>query len=75
MREFDTDIKIERYYNHDGEQLTFYQKVHIKTHRLRKEEFRGVSQIMDWGARFKSGSFLYGKYKRGIKESNVFSLC
>ena len=26
-------------YHHDGEQLTFYQKVlHIKTHRLRKEE-------------------------------------
>ena len=31
--------RIEKYYHHDGEQLTFYQKVlHIKTHRLRKEE-------------------------------------
>ena len=25
--------------------------------------------------RFKSGPFLYQKYKRGIKESNVSSLC
>ena len=31
--------RIEKYYHHVGEQLTFYQKVlHIKTHRLRKEE-------------------------------------
>ena len=29
---------IERYYHHPGEQSTFYQKVHIKRHRLRKEE-------------------------------------
>ena len=30
--------RIEKYYHHDGEQLTFYQKVlHIKTHRLREE--------------------------------------
>ena len=28
----------ERYYHHAGEQSTFYQKVHIKRHRLRKEE-------------------------------------
>ena len=31
--------RIEKYYHDDGEKLTFYQKVlHIKTHRLRKEE-------------------------------------
>ena len=29
--EFDTDVKIENYYQHDGEQLGFYKKVHIKT--------------------------------------------
>ena len=29
---------IERYYHHAGEQLTFYQKVHVKTHSLRKGE-------------------------------------
>ena len=27
------------------------------------------------GGRFKSGSFLYRKYERGIKESNVSSSC
>ena len=30
--------RLEKYYYHDGEQLTFCQKVHIKTQRLRKEE-------------------------------------
>ena len=29
--EFNTDVKIENYYQHDGEQLGFYKKVHIKT--------------------------------------------
>ena len=30
---------MEKYYHPDGEQLTFYRKVlHIKTHRLGKEE-------------------------------------
>ena len=29
---------IERYYHHAGEQLTFYQKVPVKTHSLRKGE-------------------------------------
>ena len=29
---------IGKYFHHDGQQLTFYQKeLHIKTHRLRKE--------------------------------------
>ena len=30
--------RIEKFYHHDGEQLAFYQKVHTKTHKLRKEE-------------------------------------
>ena len=31
--------RIGKYYHHDGEQLTFYQKIlHIITHRLRKED-------------------------------------
>ena len=30
--------RIEKYYHHDGEQLTFYQKVHIKT-QAEKERF------------------------------------
>ena len=29
--EFDTDVKIEKYNDHDGEQLLFYEKAHIKT--------------------------------------------
>ena len=32
-------------------------------------------QIMEWGAMFKLGPFLYRKYKRGIKESNVSTSC
>ena len=31
MCEFDTDVKIENHYHHDGEQLLFHKKVHIKT--------------------------------------------
>ena len=31
--------RIKKYYHHDGEQSTLYQKVlHIKTHRLKKED-------------------------------------
>ena len=29
--EFDTDLKIENYYHHDGEQLHFYKNERIKT--------------------------------------------
>ena len=29
--EFDKDVEIENYYQHDGEQLGFHKKVHIKT--------------------------------------------
>ena len=29
--EFDTDAKIEKYNDYDGEQLLFYEKAHIKT--------------------------------------------
>ena len=34
--EFDTDVKIENYYQHDGEQLGFYKKKHIKTPSKKK---------------------------------------
>ena len=36
--EFDTDVKIEKYYHHDGKQLGFYKTVHIKRHRLSKRK-------------------------------------
>ena len=33
-------------------------------------------KIVDWwGARIKLGPFLHRKYKHGIKESNVSSMC
>ena len=35
--EFDTDVKIENYNHHDGEQLLFYKKTHIKTQRKKKD--------------------------------------
>ena len=34
--EFDTDVKIE-YIHHDGEQLSFYIKVHLKTQSNKKD--------------------------------------
>ena len=39
--------------------------------------FQQRHNYKEWagGARFKSGSFLYCKYKGGIKESNVSSSC
>ena len=33
--EFDTDVKVENYYHHDGEQLGFYKKVHIKAQSIK----------------------------------------
>ena len=39
MCEFDTDVKIENYYHHDGEQLLFHKKVHIKTQSNKKDVF------------------------------------
>ena len=38
-------------------------------------EDRGVATNWTGRARFKSGPFLYRKYKRGMKESNVYLLC
>ena len=35
--EFDTDVKIENYYHHDGEQWGFDKKVHIKTQNKKKD--------------------------------------
>ena len=35
--EFDTDVKIENYDHHDGEQLIFYKKLHIKTQSKEKD--------------------------------------
>ena len=35
--EFDTDVKIENYNHHDGEQLLSYKKVHIKTQSKNKD--------------------------------------
>ena len=35
--EFDTDVKIENYNHHHGEQLLFYKKVHIKTQSKKKD--------------------------------------
>ena len=35
--------------------------------------FRGVASNNGLGGRFKSGPFLYRKYERGIKKSNVSS--
>ena len=35
--EFDTGGKIENYNHHDGEQLLFYKKVHIKTQSKKKD--------------------------------------
>ena len=35
--EFDTDVIIENYYHHDGEQLGFYKKIHIKTLSKKKD--------------------------------------
>ena len=35
--EFDTDVKIKKYYHQDGEHLVFYKKVHIKTESKRKD--------------------------------------
>ena len=35
--EFDTDVKTENYNHHDGEQLLFYKKAHIKTQRKKKD--------------------------------------
>ena len=35
--EFDIDVKIENYNHHDGEQLLFYKKVHIKTQSKKKD--------------------------------------
>ena len=35
--EFDTDVKIENYYHHDGEQLGFHKKVLIKTQGKKKD--------------------------------------
>ena len=34
---FDTDVKIENYNHHDGEQLLFYEKVNIKTQSKKKD--------------------------------------
>ena len=49
--EFDTDVKIENCYHHDGEQLGFYEKLHIKTQCIlvifdiaRNEEFQFIWQ-------------------------------
>ena len=38
--------KIEKYYHHDGEQLGFYKKVQIKTHRLSKKKHFLVTFIL-----------------------------
>ena len=38
--------KIEKYYHHDGEQLGFYKKVQIKTHRLSKKKYSLVIFIL-----------------------------
>ena len=35
--EFDADVKIEKYDHHDGDQLLFYKKVHIKTQSQTKD--------------------------------------
>ena len=37
--EFDIDVKIENHNHHDGEQLLFYKKVHIKTQSKKKDVF------------------------------------
>ena len=37
--EFDEDVKIENYYHHDGEQLHFYKKIHIKTQSKKNDAF------------------------------------
>ena len=37
--EFDTSVKIENYYHHDGEQLGFYKNLHIKTKSKKKDVF------------------------------------
>ena len=37
MGDFDTDVKIDKKNHYGGEQLTFYEKVNIKTHRLGKK--------------------------------------
>ena len=37
--EFDTDVKIETYYHHDGEQTGFYKKLHIKTQSKKNNVF------------------------------------
>ena len=34
---FNTDVKIENYYYHDGEQLGIYKKVYIKTQSKNKD--------------------------------------
>ena len=53
--EFDTDVKIENYYQHDGEQLGFYKKVHIKRQNVlyitRNEEFQFIWQKLCSGGR------------------------
>ena len=36
---FDIDVKIENHNHHDGEQLLFYKKVHIKTQSKKKDVF------------------------------------
>ena len=38
--------RIEEYYHHDGEQLGFYKKVQIKTHRLSKKKHFLVTFIL-----------------------------
>ena len=38
--------RIEEYYQHDGEQLGFYKKVQIKTHRLSKKKHFLVTFIL-----------------------------
>ena len=44
--EFDTDVKIENYYHHDGEQLGFYKKVDIKT-QSKKKDVLVISNLSD----------------------------